>query len=131
MIIFSALVLVWFINNKNAKTPQELTIDLAITRINNKDFKEALFKQSQVEFTDANSAKWITTIGSDPTRESLLKVVNDFNTQNPSGTIKTSEESSFDRLWLAGYYPASALCSADRIPGVYPAADAGRRKQGP
>jgi cell division protease FtsH len=94
MIIFSALVLVWFINNKNAKTPQELTIDMAITRINNKDFKEALFKQSQVEFTDANGAKWITTIGSDPTRESLLKMVNDFNTQNPSGTIKTSEESA-------------------------------------
>jgi cell division protease FtsH len=94
MIIFSALVLVWFINNKSNKPPQELTIDLAMTRINNKEFKEANFKQSQVEFTDSNGAKWITTIGSDPTREALLKSVNDFNVQNQSATIKTSEESA-------------------------------------
>jgi cell division protease FtsH len=94
MIIFSALVLVWFINSRNAKPPQELTADMAITRINNKDFKEASFKASQVEFTDANGAKWITTIGSETFRESILGAVTKFNTENPTETIKTTEESS-------------------------------------
>ena len=101
VIIVGALGLVWFINSKSTKAPQELTIDLAVARVNNKEFKEAVFKQSQVEFTDANGAKWVTSIGSDPTREALLKAVNDFNTQNASATIKTSEEPSSSGIgWL-------------------------------
>lgn len=75
------------------KSPQELTIDMAFTRINNKDFKEAVFKRSQVEFTDANGAKWTTAIASDPTREALYMAVSDFNSRNPGATIKTTEDS--------------------------------------
>jgi ATP-dependent Zn protease len=76
------------------KSPQELTIDQTITRINNKDFKEANFKQSQVEFADASGAKWITTISSDTARQALFRAVNDFNKSNPGATIRTSESSA-------------------------------------
>lgn len=75
------------------KSPQEITVDMAVTRINNKDFKEASFKQSQAEFTDAGGAKWITAIGSDPTREALFKAVIDFNARNPGAAIKITESS--------------------------------------
>ncbi|MGB7070144.1 MAG: ATP-dependent zinc metalloprotease FtsH [Pyrinomonadaceae bacterium] len=94
MIISSALVFVWFLQSKQTKNPQELPIDLAITRITNKDFKEANFKQSQVEFVDAAGAKWVTTIGSEATRETLLKSITDFNKENAGATIKTNEEPS-------------------------------------
>ncbi len=53
-----------------------------MTRIENKDFKEASFKQGQVEFKDANGAVFVTTIGSDSTRETLLKSITDFNKAN-------------------------------------------------
>jgi len=94
MIISSALLFVWYLQSKQTKNPQDLPIDLAITRINNKEFREANFKQSQVEFVDASGTKWVTTIGSDPTREALLKAVTDFNKDNPSATIKTNEEAA-------------------------------------
>lgn len=94
MIISSALLFVWFLQTKQTKNPQDLTIDMAITRIQNKEFKEASFKQSQVEFLDSTGARFITTIGSDATREHILKVVSDFNEANPSAKIQTTEEAS-------------------------------------
>ena len=81
---------------------------MAVTRINNKDFASASFKQSQVEFTDASGAKFVTVIGSDATREMLMNKVNAFNEQNPTSQIKY----------------------ADRLSGIYAAPDAGRRQQG-
>ena len=92
MIISSALLFVWYLQSKQAKSPQDLPIDRAIAQINNKEFREATFKQSQVEFLDNAGNKLVTTIGSDPTREALLKAVTDFNAANPSVAIKTSEE---------------------------------------
>jgi cell division protease FtsH len=94
MIISSALLFVWYLQSKQTKNPQDLPIDLAITRINNKDFREANFKQSQVEFVDASGTKWVTTIGSEATRETLLKAITDFNKENTSNTIKTNEEAA-------------------------------------
>ncbi|HTK38899.1 MAG TPA: ATP-dependent zinc metalloprotease FtsH [Pyrinomonadaceae bacterium] len=92
MIISSALLFVWYLQSKQAKNPQDLPIDLAITRINNKEFKQANLKQSQIEFLDTSNNKWITTIGSDATRATLLKAITDFNSSNPSSTITFSEE---------------------------------------
>ncbi len=92
MIISSALVFVWFLQTKQTKTPQDLTIDGAITRIENKDFKEAFFKQSQVEFTDKNGNVFITTIGSDPVREALVTKITAFNEANPAAKVETKEE---------------------------------------
>lgn len=93
-IISGVLSLVWFVQNKQIKAPQELSIDNAIARINNKDFKKAYFKQSSVEFTDANGNAYITSIGSDPTREMLLKKVDEFNKANEgtSAVIEVKEE---------------------------------------
>jgi cell division protease FtsH len=92
MIISSALLFVWFLQSKQGKTPQDLTIDAAITRINNKDFKEAFFKASQVEFVDQKGDKFVTTIGSDPTREMLLNTIKTHNSANPSSEIKYKED---------------------------------------
>ncbi len=101
MIISSALVFVWFLQSKQTKAAQDLTIDMAGTRIENKDFKEAAFKQGGVEFTDASGNKFVTTIGSDATREMLLKKVDEFNKANPAAAIKVNEEAASSGLgWL-------------------------------
>ena len=92
MIISSSLLFVYFLQSKQSKNPSDLTVDSALTRIKNKDFKEAFFRQSQVEFKDANGAVFVTTIGSDPMRETVLKAVTDFNAANESSPIRTSEE---------------------------------------
>ncbi|MDQ3748642.1 MAG: ATP-dependent zinc metalloprotease FtsH [Acidobacteriota bacterium] len=94
MIISSSLLFVYFLQGKQGKNPQDLTIDLAMTRIENKEFKEAFFKQGGVEFVDRNEGKFVTTIGSDATRETLLKAITDFNKANPSSQVKTNEEPS-------------------------------------
>lgn len=94
MIISSSLLFVYFLQSKQGKNPSDLTVDSAITRIKNKDFKKAYFRPSQVEFKDANGAVFVTTIGSDPMRETLLKTVTDFNAANESAPIETSEEAS-------------------------------------
>jgi cell division protease FtsH len=94
MIISVALVLVWYLQSKQQKNPSELAINDAVTRINDKFFKEADFKQSQVEFKDNSGGVWVTTIGSDATREMLLKKITDFNDANPTTPIKANEEAS-------------------------------------
>ncbi len=102
-IISGALLFVWYLQGKQTKAPQELPIDVASTRIENKEFKEAAFKQSAVEFTDAGGNKFVTTIGSDATREILLKKIDDFNKANAgtSAVVKTTEEATSSGLgWL-------------------------------
>ncbi len=93
MIVSSGLLLIYFLNSKQT-TPDDLTITSAITRIGNKDFKEAFFKAGQVEFVDNSGKKFITTLGSDPTRETLLKVITEFNTANSTTQIEVKEEAS-------------------------------------
>jgi cell division protease FtsH len=101
VIISGALSFVWFLQSRQTKAAQDLSIDLAITRIQNKDFKEALFKQSAVEFTDHNGNKFVTRIGSDPTRELLVTTVNKFNEANESASIAMNEEEQSSGLgWL-------------------------------
>jgi len=93
-IISAALLFVWYLQGKQTKAPQELAINEAITRIENKDFKEASIKQSGVEFTDANGNKFVTTVGSDATREQLLTKMAEFNKANEgtASVIKYTEE---------------------------------------
>jgi cell division protease FtsH len=102
-IISGALLFVWYLQGKQTKAPQELPIDVATSRIENKEFKEAAFKQSSVEFTDTSSNKFVTTIGSDATRANLLKKIDDFNQANAgsSAVIKYTEEPASSGLgWL-------------------------------
>ncbi len=101
MIISSALLFVWFLQSNQSEAPEELTIDTAFTRIKNKDFKKAEFKAGRVEFTDKSDKKFFTTIGSDPTRESLLVGIKEFNDENSSAQISfTEEEQSSGAWWL-------------------------------
>ncbi len=93
MIISSALLFVWFIQKtQSARSPQELSIDQAITRIKNKDFKEAYLKQSQAEFVDINGNKFYTKLGSEATRTLLLQKITEQNELNPSSPLKVFEE---------------------------------------
>ncbi len=101
VIITGALVFVWFLNNKQTKAAQELTINEAGQGIEDKRFTEAAFKASAVEFTDKDRNKFVTTVGSDATREMLLKKVDEFNKANPAIAIKTNEEAASSGLgWL-------------------------------
>jgi cell division protease FtsH len=103
LIISTALAFVWFLQSKQGKTPQELAINEAVSRIDNKDFKEAAFKQSSVEFTDVNGNKFVTSLGSDATRELLVKKVDEFNNANKgtAASIKSTEEPISSGLgWL-------------------------------
>ena len=86
IIITGALVFVWFLQTKQNKPTQELSIDAAINHINNKEIKQALFKQSQVEFTDVNGTKYVTNVGSDATVELLKKKIDEFNGANSGST---------------------------------------------
>lgn len=92
MIISSALLFVWFLQSKQTKNPQELSLDQVVTRIDNKEVKEANFKQSQVELVDTNGNKFFANLGSDPTRESLLASIKEYNKINSSSPIKFNEE---------------------------------------
>jgi cell division protease FtsH len=92
VIIASALVFVWFLQAKQTKTAQPMSIDMAVTRIENKEFKDATFRATAVEFTDHANNKFVTTVGSDPTRELLVNAVKDFNRDNPTQKISTSED---------------------------------------
>lgn len=99
VIIASVLVIVWVLKS-NPTTPEKLSIDAAQTRIKNKDFKKAHFKQGEVEFTDANDKVWITTVGSDPTRELLVDSIKEFNAANESTIVMTEDEPSSSWVWL-------------------------------
>ncbi|MDI1242564.1 MAG: ATP-dependent zinc metalloprotease FtsH [bacterium] len=103
LIISTALAFVWFLQSKQGKAPTELAINEAITRINNKDFKEAAIRSSGVEFTDANGGKFVTSVGSDATRELLVSKMDEFNKANDgtSAVIKYTEEPASSGLgWL-------------------------------
>jgi cell division protease FtsH len=101
VIISGALSFVWFLQSRQSKAAQDLTIDMAITRIANKEFKEAVFKQSSVEFTDQNGGKFITSIGSNATRENLQKKLTEFNDANQANPIKWTEEPESSGIgWL-------------------------------
>ena len=100
MIISSALLFVYFLQGRATATPQKLSLNEVKTRIENKDIKEALFKQSQIELTDANNNKFYAELGSDPTRASLVKTINDFNDAN-NNSLKLDEEAASSGLfWI-------------------------------
>lgn len=101
MIISSALLFVYFLQGRTGANPQELSLDQVNTRIENKEIKEAFFKQSQVELTDSNGNKFFATLGSDATRESLIKQLKEFNDKNTSSVIKYNEEPQSSGLfWI-------------------------------
>lgn len=91
MIISSVLLFAYFLQTKQGGNPKELTLDQTVTRIKNKEIKEASFKASQIDVVDKDGNKFFATIGSDATRESLLKEINAVN-EASSSYIKTTDE---------------------------------------
>jgi cell division protease FtsH len=102
MIISGSLLFVYFLQGRASTNPQELSLDQVNTRIENKEIKEAYFKQSQVELTDSNGTKFFATLGSDATRESLIKQLKEFNDKNAgSSQVKYNEEPQSSGLfWI-------------------------------
>ena len=101
VIISGALSFVWFLQSRQTKAAQDLSLDMAITRIQNKEFKEAVFKESAIELTDHAGGKFVATIGSQATRETLQKKLDEFNTANPANQVKWNEEPTSSGLgWL-------------------------------
>ncbi len=101
MLISGALLLVYYLQGKQTKAAEKLSIDLAVTRLENKEFKEVLFKQQAAEFTDVNGNKFVTTLGSDPTRELLVNKVQEFNKSNTGSTVAMNEEEASSGLgWI-------------------------------
>ena len=86
------MLFVWFLQSKQGKGPEELSLDQVVTRIDNKQVKEVNFKQSQVEVTDNEGKKFFASLGSDQTRESLLGTLKDYNKINSAAPIKYNEE---------------------------------------
>lgn len=99
MIISSAVLFVYFIQRTQGKSPSEITIDQAVTRIRNKEIKKAYFRSSQVEFTDVNGNKLFANYGSDVMKEAILKPINEVNDASQS-FIETTDEPASNSVWL-------------------------------
>jgi cell division protease FtsH len=91
-IISSALMLVYVLRQTQGKSPTEISISQSETSIKGKEFTEAYIKQSQIEFTDKQGNKSFVSVGSDPTRESLLKTMKEVNDANQTPVINVKEE---------------------------------------
>ena len=99
MIISSAVLFVYFIQRTQGKSPSEITIDQAVTRIRNKEVKEAFFRTSQVELTDNNNNKFFVNYGSDVMKAAISKPIEEANLTAPS-SIKVQEEPTSSNMWL-------------------------------
>jgi cell division protease FtsH len=99
MIISSAVLFVYFIQRTQGKSPSETTIDQAVTRIRNKEIKEAYFRPSQVELTDVNGNKFFVNYGSEVMRETINKPITEINEASGSA-IKVTEEPASSNMWL-------------------------------
>ena len=99
LIISSAVLFVYVIQRTQGKSPSEITIDQAVTRIRNKEVKEAYFRTSQVELTDNNNNKYFVNYGSEVMRETINKPIDEINLAAPS-SIKVTEEPTSSNMWL-------------------------------
>lgn len=99
MIVSSAVLFVYFIQRTQGKGPSEITIDQAVTRIRNKEIKEAFFRTSQVELTDNNGGKFYVNYGSDVMKETINDPIKEIN-RVTDGAIKTTEEPTSSNMWL-------------------------------
>ncbi len=82
MIISSALVFVWFLNNRQAKPAEELSFDRALTQIKNKDVKEITIGAETLELVGKNDVKQVAKLDtSDATRDQIYKAAAETDTQ--------------------------------------------------
>jgi len=101
MIISSALVFVWFLNNRQAKPSAELSFDKALTQIQNKEIKAVLVKQDSVDLTTQAGEKFVTKIdASDAARNQLLGQIKAINDEKPGSITTDIEQASAGWGWI-------------------------------
>lgn len=100
MIISSAMLFVWFLQSKQNKAPDKVTLTDLQDRIQNRQVKEVGLKSGTVELTDQDGKKSYATYQSDAVKESIVKAVTDYNNVNSSAKIVlTEEEASSGMGW--------------------------------
>ena len=72
MIISSALVFVWFLQNKQTKPAEELSFDKAMTQVKNKEIKELTIKADTLDMISKSDIKYVVKLDtSDSTRDQI------------------------------------------------------------
>jgi cell division protease FtsH len=85
------LVVVYFLQSKQASPQEELTLDTVITKIQNKQVRQVNFKQDRIEVVDLNNKTEFATVG-EATKGELVKVINEHNKANQTSLVKYTEE---------------------------------------
>ena len=81
MIISSALVFVWFLQTKQTAAPAELSFNVAMTQIKNKDIKEITVKSDSLELIGKNDVKSSARLdSSDATRAQIFEAAKETDT---------------------------------------------------
>jgi cell division protease FtsH len=95
MIISVALVLVWYLQTKQAKNPTEVSFDQALTRIRDKEVTEATIRQDVLELTTKSNDKISAKLdSSDSTRDQI------YGAAKETGTTIKLEPASSGWGWL-------------------------------
>lgn len=81
MIISSALVFVWFLQNKQTKPAEELSFDKAMTQVKNKEIKELTIKADTLDLTSKSDIKYVAKLDtSDSTRDQIYAAAKETDT---------------------------------------------------
>ncbi len=95
MIISSAMLFVWYLQGRQAKPAQEMSFDVALTQIRNKDIKEVTVSSDSLMLTDKSDTKLTAKLdGSDATRDQIYKAAEGTDTKI------TLEQASSGLGWL-------------------------------
>jgi len=82
MIISVALVLVWYLQTKQTKNPQELSFDKALMFIKNKEAADLTVRQDTLEITTKGNEKYIAKLdASDSTRDQIYAAAKETDTK--------------------------------------------------
>ena len=82
MIISSALVFVWYLQTKQTTPPKELSFDVAMTQIKNKDIKELTVRQDTLEMVNKSDVKLSARLDlSDATRDQIFAAAKETDTK--------------------------------------------------
>ncbi len=83
MIIFSAIIVVYFIQNDKTVAPEEVSFSQGLTYINNKDAAKVLIKQDRVEIETKDKKKYFATIDqNDSPRDAILAATKEAGIQD-------------------------------------------------
>lgn len=83
MIIFSAIIIVYFIQNDKTVAPEEISFSQALTYITNKDSAKVLIKQDKVEIENKDKKKYFATIDqNDSPRNAILAATKEAGIQD-------------------------------------------------